>query len=206
MRARIQAPFEDIIFHFQDLVFADNFCATVSTNDLAGTWTGSLDCAGSSGQLEVSPSDTTTVAILNLTDVGVVGINNYDADLDGTSLCASIASNPDDPASGEGQLVDPHTLETQAYLKYDGDTMKLRGVTSDGGMGKIELCKGDFVRTSITPPVVAEACVDRAACQNNCSCNTLCGVGPGPGGHLLNCFCKDGFQGDPIVSTCTAIP
>lgn len=56
----IRAPFDDVSpGSFQGPLFSDNFCTSLSTNDLAGTWTGPLDCSGSSGQVEVSPSDTT---------------------------------------------------------------------------------------------------------------------------------------------------
>ncbi len=122
-----------------------------------GTWDGTLDCIGQQGQTDLfSTSDTSTAATLLIAEGG--------AKLDENTYCVNIPASPNS-TSGEGQLASPVTVETinsirqllspasfepQGYVKYDGSTLKLRLLRSEGQLDNIDFCKGEFTRTSPT--------------------------------------------------------
>ncbi len=148
----------------------DSAAAVVPRADASviGTWDGTLDCIGQQGQTTdlFSTNDTSTAATLLIAQEGAkLGENTYCVNLPvspaGTSVEGQLAS-PVTVKSIEGtrQLLSPASFEPQGYVKYDGTTLKLRLLRSEGQLDNIDFCKGEFTLMDSTEPsfVVSGEC------------------------------------------------
>lgn len=141
-----------------------------------GTWDGTLDCVGQTGQTNLgSTNDTSSDATL-LMAAGA-------AKLGETTYCVNLPASADGSTS-EGLLASPETFDPKGFVKVDGDTLKLRLLRSAGHMDNIDFCKGEFTRTDPANPgvVVPTGCDTTGALLNNAEVEELCDTvicGPG---------------------------
>ena len=196
-------------------------CFPPTEPDLAGTWTGTIDCVGfdaesafgatpverffSAAELKIGRSD-------SLLDVGY----QYSVRLtrqagNAQSFCAYAPNNPGSTTGGQGVLVEPQRQSTRVHFRFEGETLKARELIADGLHGT-QLCKWNLTRTSTTPPTVTDACSPvrcyTGSPSNQCDDNALCGQAGSCGFSEYGCTCEDGYVGggDVWSGGCTPAP